>query len=128
MRLALLAIAVSAVSISSCGRPVENSAGMAGKGRYVGVGHYAPGRMWSQIVRGDGPSNAAAAKASDDEQVIIVMDSNTGELRQCGNLSGFCIGMNPWSKPLSAAQTAPLAVAKHAAEIEAQSAAAAPGR
>jgi hypothetical protein len=41
----------------------------------------------------------------------------TGEIRQCGNLSGYSVGMNPWNHALSGKQTAPLGLDKHAAEL-----------
>jgi hypothetical protein len=76
--------------------------------------------MWTQIVRGDAVNAPAAARPADDEQVIIVVDSTTGEIRQCGNLSGQCIAMNPWAKPLAASQAAPLPLTKHAEELDAE--------
>jgi hypothetical protein len=88
------------------------------RGRYVGVGIYSPGAMWSQIVVANQSKDPSESKLNDDDQVIVVLDSNTGELRQCGNLSGYCIGMNPWAKPLGASQIAPLPVAKHAEELQ----------
>jgi len=54
-------------------------------GRYLGAAVYSPGRMWTQIARAGAPADAAAATLKDDEQVIVVVDSATGELRQCGN-------------------------------------------
>lgn len=51
------------------------------------------------------------ARLSDDEHVVVVVDSLTGEIRQCGDLSGYCVGMNPWAKPLGALQTAPVRLA-----------------
>jgi len=101
-------------------RPDEAAADSSYRGRYVGVGIYSPGTMWTQIVVANQPKDPAASKLNDDDQVIVVLDSNTGELRQCGNLSGYCIGMNPWSKPLGASQMAPLPVSKHAEELQAE--------
>ncbi|HEX4741696.1 MAG TPA: hypothetical protein VH353_10225, partial [Caulobacteraceae bacterium] len=72
-----------------------------------------PGLMWLQIAHADQPKDPAGSRISDDDQIIIVMDSNTGEVRQCGNLSGVCVAMNPWSKPVAASQTAPVLLAKH---------------
>lgn len=48
-----------------------------------------------------------------------------GELRQCGNLSGHCIGFNPWAKPLEAGQSAPVQLLKHAQQLQEESEAAA---
>lgn len=95
-----------------------NVFGSSARGRYLGVAVYTPGRMWEQIARAGAPSDAAAATLRDDEQVIVVVDSATGELRQCGNLSGFCIAMNPWSKSV-----APTALLKHAQRLDDEDAA-----
>ena len=120
MKLLLLATVVTlGVVLAGCGRP----SGQASErhGRYVGVGIYTPGDLWSKMVAADGAAVAAAptpaAKTTDDEQVIVVVDSDTGEIRQCGNLSGYCVGMNPWTKALTAAQTAPVRLTAHAAEL-----------
>ena len=66
--------------------PASNLFGSSARGRYLGVAVYAPGRMWEQVVRAGAPTDSAAATLKDDEQVIVVVDSATGELRQCGNL------------------------------------------
>jgi hypothetical protein len=61
--------------------------------------------------------DAAAANLGDDSHVIVVVDSRTGEIRQCGNYSGHCIGMNPWAGPLGQGQAAPVPLTKHAADL-----------
>ena len=61
--------------------------------------------------------DAAAANLGDDDHVIVVVDSRTGEIRQCGNYSGHCIGMNPWAGPLGQGQAAPVPLTKHAADL-----------
>ncbi len=95
-----------------------------GHGRYVGVGLYSAGRMWEQIKRPaaaakDAPDRAAAALA-DDSTIIVIADSVTGEIRQCGDASGFCTAMNPWTKQ---ALGAPVSLVKHAADLDAEAAA-----
>lgn len=95
--------------------PASNLFGSSARGRYLGVAVYAPGRMWEQVVRAGAPTDSAAATLKDDEQVIVVVDSATGELRQCGNLSGLCIAMSPWSKPAASVSTALL---KHAQQLD----------
>jgi hypothetical protein len=55
----------------------------------------------------------ARAHPIDDQIVIVVADSQTGELRACGDLTGYCIGMNPWAKPLAASQIAPIVLTEH---------------
>lgn len=79
-------------------------------GHYAGVGVYSPGDPWRRLT-GDQPAAQGAARTSDDQAVFVVVDSNTGEIRSCGDLSGYCIGMNPWAKPLAAGHTIPAALA-----------------
>lgn len=108
---------VALLALTGCDQPKGHSFTAGQRGRYVGVGHFPPGPMWSQIMRGaqaDGPR----AKPSDDEQIIVVMDSQTGQVRQCGNLTGHCIGLDPWAKALGPGETAPLQVTKHAEQLE----------
>ncbi len=70
---------------------------------------------------------------ADDGQVIVVIDRQTGEVRQCGNRSGFCVAMNPW-KGTGRDRTPrlPAQLNKHAADLvndsEAQNEAAPPVR
>lgn len=97
------------------------------RGRFSSVGIYTPGRMWAQLAPPTGPRDApppapAAAQPDDDEQVIVVLDSITGEVSQCGNLSGRCIAMNPWNRPA----VAPAQLLKHAQQL--REAAASPPR
>lgn len=87
-------------------------------GRYLGIGVYQAGSMWSRMVQANRPADPATATTADDEQVIVVVDSHNGEVRQCGNLTGYCIGMNPWQAPLGQGQGAPIPVTEHAADVE----------
>ncbi|THD80734.1 MAG: hypothetical protein E7812_06645 [Phenylobacterium sp.] len=120
MKLAPLVGLLVAVALTGCQKAADSGGAGAGHGRYVGIGHFSPGRMWTQVVRRAAGQNPAVAKPADDEQVIIVLDSATGEVRQCGNLSGACIGMNPWGKPLATEEGAPVAVAKHVEQLDPQ--------
>lgn len=93
---------LATMGLASCAKNAEVPAGdglFGGHGRHLGVAIYAPGRMWAEIVRTPAATSTAAAPNAatprDDEQIIVVVDSKTGELRQCGNLSGVCIAMNP---------------------------------
>lgn len=116
--------ALACLALTGCQKKAEAAAsnlfGSSPRGRYLGVAVYAPGRMWEQVVRAGAPTDTAAATLKDDEQVIVVVDSATGEVRQCGNLSGFCIAMNPWSTPAAAV---PSALLKHAQQLEDEAAA-----
>ena len=88
------------------------------RGRYSGIGIYSADRTWAKISSADKPADSDKARSTvaDDQTVIVVVDSNTGEVRQCGNMSGFCIGMNPWTRSLGKPQTNPVDLAEHAPE------------
>ncbi len=117
MKAVWLAIVIPALCLGACNRPGSLES-VGERGRFAGVGIYSADRMWSQIVGSDEAKSPASARLKDDTEVIVVADTRTGELRQCGNLSGFCVGMNPWSKPLAKAQSAPLSVLKHEEDFE----------
>jgi hypothetical protein len=63
------------------------------------------------------PKTASAATTADDEHVIVVVDSQTGEVRECGDYTGVCVNMNPWTKAISAPQSAPVTLTKHLADV-----------
>ena len=113
-----IAVLLSTAALVACGQAPNVSAAAEHRGRYHGIGTYAAGRMWSRMVAADRPASSAAAGLADDEQVIVVVDSQTGEVRQCGNLTGHCIGMNPWSAPLGQGQGAPVNLTEHAADLD----------
>lgn len=118
-RAVLLALTASALTLGGCQKQVASPAGgkaFSPKGRFVGIGLYTPGQMWLQLTRAM-PADPAVASLDDDEQVIVVLDSKTGEVRQCGNLSGHCIAMNPWSARLTGTRQTPTPVTKHASQL-----------
>jgi hypothetical protein len=86
-------------------------------GRYNGVGIYTPGQLWTKTVQATAPGDVAAAKTGDDQAIIVVVDSQTGELRACGDLSGYCVGMNPWKQALAKTQQAPVWLTEHESDI-----------
>ena len=108
----------AATGMAGCGDASDADNDARAGGRYVGIGIYAPGSLWQRMVAASRPANAAAATLRDDDQVIVTVDSRTGEVRQCGNLSGYCIGMNPWSRPLDPEQAAPVNVTEHGVDLE----------
>ena len=131
----IVASMVSGGSLTGCKKAwdpaaaTDQNSGRLG-GRYVGVGIYDPGSLWTKMVGAmpappsAAPSatatpNTAAANVDDDDKIILVIDSHTGEIRQCGNLSGYCVGMNPWTKALLASQQGPVNLTQHAADIRA---------
>jgi hypothetical protein len=110
-------VAICTLTLAACGRPTSHT---QNKGRYAGIGIYPAGEMWDQVKRDSAPQGDAAARLDDDEQIIVVVDSLTGEVRQCGNLSGYCVSMKPWSGPMTGPQNAPVAVTKHATDLAVQ--------
>ena len=114
MRLLIVAVAIAA-GLGGCVKKSDSEAAdeASNHGRYVGIGTYYAGRLWQKMVGADNVKDAAAAKLVDDDQIIVVVDSRTGEVRQCGNMTGYCTGLNPWLKPLSAAQAAPVKLTVH---------------
>ena len=84
-----------------------------GHGRYEGVGIYGPGVAWTRMVAAQQTKETPAAQVIDDQAIIVVVDSATGEMRACGDLSGYCIGMNPWKTPLVSSQIPPIKLTEH---------------
>ncbi len=131
MKPPILLAAALCVALAGCQRmeetPASRFGGGAHKGRYFGLGLYGAGRMWAQLERPAdprAPSRPLAATLKDDEVVLVMMDSATGEVRQCGNLSGYCVRSDPWAVEAPAAPAAPAALAKHAEQLDAEAAAA----
>ena len=117
MRIAILLASTMAL-LSGCKEqnsgPLEaNSA----RGRYAGIGVYQAGRMWGHMAAQD-PRDSTLARIADDEHIIAVVDSRTGEVRQCGDHSGYCVTTNPWSGPPP--PTLPIKLAAHAKDLDAQ--------
>ena len=82
---------------------------------YASIGIYAPGESWPRIAGPQQAKSGAPAIPLDDQAIFVVMNSRTGEIRACGDLTGYCIGMNPWKSALIATQVAPIAMKQHAA-------------
>jgi hypothetical protein len=107
-----------AAAIAGCDRQADIDApGHHAGGRYQGIGIYPADALWSRLSAGDANKDQTRALRADDGQIIVVVDSRTGEIRQCGNLSGYCVTMNPWSGPLGGDRSAPLSLSKHAADL-----------
>lgn len=96
----MLLILAGALALAGC-KPQTSASGQTHHGRYVGIGLYFPGEGWKRIVDAAQSKLAGKAGPADDEQVIVVVDSDTGEIRQCGALSGYCVGMKPWDHGVS---------------------------
>jgi hypothetical protein len=125
MRIALSVLVIAvATTLGACDGNRDVASGPhRGGGRYLGVGIYPADQLWSQFAEKDADKDASRALRADDGQIIVVVDSRTGEIRQCGNLSGYCVTMNPWSAPLGADRSAPVSLSKHASDIANESAA-----
>ena len=123
MRVFLVGAAMMAMmGVGGCNPAIEAGTGAApDHGRYVGIGIYSTGPLWARMAGAAKPKDAAAATIEDDEKIIVLVDSRTGEIRQCGNLTGYCIGMNPWTKALLASRSTPVGLTRHAAELEEES-------
>ena len=104
--------------LAGCGGPASDGLGPQQGGRYAGIGLYSPGDMWQRLVVAERPDDNMAANLRDDEVVIVVVDSRTGEVRQCGNLSGHCITMNPWAAPLGRDRALPVNLTEHRAAVD----------
>ena len=108
------------LALAGCGEEVAfPGSSPRSPGRYAGIGTYDAGRLWAQMAGVDAPSDAAAATVEDDEHVIVVVDSHTGEVRQCGDYSGVCVTMNPWAAG-AAPGGAPVKLKQHAADLDAE--------
>jgi hypothetical protein len=108
--------------------PADNEIGgtLDGGGRYSGVGIYQADSLWNEIEGVQATNDAQAARLDDDNQIIVVIDRNTGEVRQCGNHSGFCIAMNPWrAKGDDKTPRLPAQLRKHSSDLVNESEAAA---
>jgi hypothetical protein len=94
-------------------------------GRYAGIGVFDAGTLWSRADIGRKKGDSAAANLSDDEHVIVVVDTDTGEVRECGDHSGECFAMNPWTV---AGRQLPARLTAHRVELQAEAAADHPPR
>ncbi|MEA3003431.1 MAG: hypothetical protein QOH81_2219 [Sphingomonadales bacterium] len=107
----------AAVLLGGCDRQADENSGPARHGRYVGIGVFGAGDLWQHMAIARQASAAKAATIADDEHIIVVVDSDTGEIRECGDLTGYCVSMNPWTRALAPEQKAPVALGAHAAEL-----------
>jgi hypothetical protein len=90
-------------------------------GRYIGVGIYTPSQEWTRLITSGGQASSVSARLTDDQAIIVTSDSRTGELRACGDLSGYCVGFNPWKQPLPGLQEAPVPLTNHVGDDAASS-------
>jgi hypothetical protein len=123
MRIATFGLMATSIALSGCGqREGVGGAGPKSQGRYSGIGTFEAGRLWREMTHPAVQSDPAAARLDDDEQIIVVIDSHTGEVRQCGNHSGFCVTTNPWAGSGAPSGT-PVKLSKHASDLDAEASA-----
>ena len=112
----VLLLLTTAIVLAGCGEMASNVADSnEPHGRYGGVGIYGAGKVWSHLKVADESTDPNAATIKDDDAVIVVVDSKTGEVRECGNYSGYCTNIQPWAKFVAGT---PVKVTMHAADIE----------
>jgi hypothetical protein len=114
MKRALLLVLTAATLAGCDDRPQGRAEHRPGEGRYLGVGVYDTDGLWQHLAGVAQSRDPKAATLADDSEIIVVLDSVTGEVRQCGNRSGRCIAMNPWR---GQAVPAPAALDKHASDL-----------
>jgi hypothetical protein len=120
MRAGSLGIVLLVGLLAGCQKSDEAyGTGPRAQGRYAGIGTFDAGRMWTQIAGTAESKDAGAARIEDDEHIIVVVDTRTGEVRQCGDHSGVCVAMNPWNGQ-GAGLAAPVHLKKHATELDAE--------
>jgi hypothetical protein len=90
----------------------------ASQGRYAGIGIYSPAQAWTRMVAAQQAKETSAARTVDDQAIIVTVDSQTGEVRSCGDMTGYCVGMNPWKTALASSQLAPIHLTQHAKLVE----------
>ncbi len=123
MRMAITGLIGVSALLAGCHGATSGVEGRQARGRFAGIGVYEAGRVWQQMTVPD-PKDPAMAKLADDEHVIVVVDSRTGEVRQCGDHSGYCVAMNPWAG--SPPTGLPTRLRKHAADLDSKAARAEP--
>lgn len=110
----------AALFLSGChNEPAERGAPPPHHGRYAGIGVFDAGTLWARADIGQRKGDAAAANLSDDEHIIVVVDSDTGEVRECGDHSGACFAMNPWTTAIAGRQL-PARLTAHMADLQAE--------
>jgi hypothetical protein len=111
-------VLASAMCLTGCDKPIPASG--EHHGRYVGIGVFEAADLWSRMKPAESAADATRATLADDQHIIVIEDSVTGEVRECGDLSGFCVAMNPWTKAIARERQTPVALSKHAGELQAE--------
>ena len=109
------------LSLAACSKKATDDLGASDQpwfggdqhGRFVGVGIYNPSDEWAHLVANQSAKDSQTAKPIDDQVIIVVEDSVTGEVRAFGDLTGYCIGTNPWKTALVSSQITPVKLTQH---------------
>lgn len=119
MRIAIFAPLLITCVLAGCDQHDASSGGPKSPGRYAGIGTFDAGRLWQEMRGAPQSQDKSAANLADDEHVIVVLDSHTGEIRECGDHTGFCVAMNAWAAGAKTAAS-PVLLNRHAADIAAE--------
>jgi uncharacterized lipoprotein NlpE involved in copper resistance len=119
VRPTILVAAAAIFCLTGCKKAeiVGEDGSAVARGRYVGIGVYSTGELWPQIAQTASPKDKSTATLDDDEHVIVVVDTKTGEIRECGDYSGRCVSMNPWTKVISPMESLPVPLTKHGSDL-----------
>ena len=112
----LIFTVVACLALGGCERADQTSADgrqSVTKGRYSGVGVFDAGRLWGKMIVTQDKKDEAAARLMDDEHIIVVVDSQTGEVRQCGDHTGYCVSISPWNAANASAPVLPAKLSEH---------------
>jgi hypothetical protein len=121
MRARLMLLLVIAAGLAGCNQVAATNdlePALKSPGRYAGIGTFEAGRLWHHLARATASKDPKAATLADDEHIIVVLDSHTGEVRQCGDHSGVCVAMSPWGA--APPVTVPTPLVRHAADLDAE--------
>lgn len=91
--------ALAVLALGGCQQGAAPVDGHAGTTRFAGVGVFEAGPGWHHIATAPAPGDPAQAKIADDEHVIVTIDGRSGEIRQCGDHSGYCVAIKAWARP-----------------------------
>jgi len=119
-------VMILGLAVAGCSAPTEPTPSMAAHGRYVGIGVYQAGALWAKMALSGAAKDPSRATTQDDEHIIVVVDSQTGEVRECGDYSGLCASLSPWTQAIATPQKAPVTLTKHLADLAGEQTAAPP--
>jgi hypothetical protein len=119
MKSSFALVLVALLPLGGCGPHTSEGGGRQSlrHGRYAGIGVFDAGTLWSRMAAPKQAGSQQAATTADDEHIIVVVDTDTGEVRECGDLSGYCASLNPWTSAIAPAQRVPVPLTAHASDV-----------